>query len=309
VANASTAFISYSRADSEFALRLAADLKTAGANVWLDQLDIEPGTRWDSAVEDALINSANMLVILSSVSVASDNVRDEVSYALSQQMKIIPVLFSECKIPFRLARLQHIDFRNDYPTALRSLLKTLRVEQAAQQSAAVQPAPDALAEAERQRAFEEARLQAEREQQATQKAKREEECKQREQAEAARRAEDAERAATEQAKQDSVQQQSSILEETRKHIEEAEASRLASQAKIRKAAADLAELKGWQEQPARWEGKQAQHAYWGLDAVLFFLWVIGLVSSYTLGGWIHVFLVLAVLILIFNIRRSGRRTL
>jgi hypothetical protein len=125
------AFVSYSRADSEFALRLTGDLKAAGANVWLDQLDIEPGARWDIAVEEALINSALLLVILSSVSVASDNVRDEVSYALSRQMKIIPVLVGDCEVPFRLARFQRLDFRRDYPVALASLLKTLRVEQQA----------------------------------------------------------------------------------------------------------------------------------------------------------------------------------
>jgi hypothetical protein len=38
-----TAFFSYSRDDSEFALRLAEDLKAAGANVWLNQLEIEAG--------------------------------------------------------------------------------------------------------------------------------------------------------------------------------------------------------------------------------------------------------------------------
>jgi hypothetical protein len=46
-----TAFFSYSRDDSEFALRLAADLKAAGANVWLDQLDIAPGQRWARTVQ------------------------------------------------------------------------------------------------------------------------------------------------------------------------------------------------------------------------------------------------------------------
>ena len=35
------AFVSYSRDDSEFVLRLAGDLKAAGAKVWLDRLDIE----------------------------------------------------------------------------------------------------------------------------------------------------------------------------------------------------------------------------------------------------------------------------
>ena len=45
---------------------------------------------------------------------------------------------------------------------------------------------------------------------------------------------------------------------------------------------------------------------WTITVVLFVLWLVGLVSSYTLGGWIHVLLVLAVIVLIFNLL-SGRR--
>ena len=33
-------FFCYARADSEFALKLANDLRSAGANIWIDQLDI-----------------------------------------------------------------------------------------------------------------------------------------------------------------------------------------------------------------------------------------------------------------------------
>jgi hypothetical protein len=45
---------------------------------------------------------------------------------------------------------------------------------------------------------------------------------------------------------------------------------------------------------------------WTITIILFILWVLGLVSSYTLGGWIHILLVLAVIVLIFNLM-SGRR--
>ena len=47
---------------------------------------------------------------------------------------------------------------------------------------------------------------------------------------------------------------------------------------------------------------------WTITIILFILWVVGLVSSYTLGGWIHVLLVLAIIVLIFNLL-SGRRAL
>ena len=45
---------------------------------------------------------------------------------------------------------------------------------------------------------------------------------------------------------------------------------------------------------------------WTITIILFVLWLIGLVSSYTLGGWIHLLLVLAIIVLIFNLL-SGRR--
>jgi Family of unknown function (DUF5670) len=45
---------------------------------------------------------------------------------------------------------------------------------------------------------------------------------------------------------------------------------------------------------------------WTLFVILLVLWLLGLVSSYTLGGFIHLLLVLAVIVLIINLV-SGRR--
>jgi len=47
---------------------------------------------------------------------------------------------------------------------------------------------------------------------------------------------------------------------------------------------------------------------WTITIVLFILWLLGVVSGYTLGSWIHILLVLAVIVLIFNLL-SGRRAL
>lgn len=124
------AFFSYSRDDSSFVVRLAADLKAAGANVWLDQLDIIPGQRWDHAIEDALKNCPTLIVILSPTSVKSTNVMDEVSFALEEQKTVIPVIYKDCEIPFRLRRLQHVDCKRDYSHGLKELLKALTPQQA-----------------------------------------------------------------------------------------------------------------------------------------------------------------------------------
>jgi hypothetical protein len=45
---------------------------------------------------------------------------------------------------------------------------------------------------------------------------------------------------------------------------------------------------------------------WTIFVVLLGLWLLGLASSYTLGGFIHVLLALAAVVLILNIM-GGRR--
>ena len=45
---------------------------------------------------------------------------------------------------------------------------------------------------------------------------------------------------------------------------------------------------------------------WTIFVILLVLWLLGLVSSYTLGGFIHILLVLAIIVLVINLV-SGRR--
>ncbi|GAA4461959.1 hypothetical protein GCM10023189_38070 [Nibrella saemangeumensis] len=126
--NEETIFFSYARDDaSNFAIKLARDLKNAGVNVWIDQLDIPPGRPWDIEIEKALEKANGVIFILSEKSVSSDNVLNEIGYALDEEKHVIPVLLRDCKIPIRIRRLQHIDFRFDYVDALAKLLKELQV--------------------------------------------------------------------------------------------------------------------------------------------------------------------------------------
>ena len=45
---------------------------------------------------------------------------------------------------------------------------------------------------------------------------------------------------------------------------------------------------------------------WTIFVILLVLWLLGVVSSYTLGGFIHLLLVIALVVLLINII-SGRR--
>jgi hypothetical protein len=47
---------------------------------------------------------------------------------------------------------------------------------------------------------------------------------------------------------------------------------------------------------------------WTIAVVLIVLWALGLVSSYTMGGFIHILLVVAIIVVLVNIIQ-GRRVL
>jgi hypothetical protein len=47
---------------------------------------------------------------------------------------------------------------------------------------------------------------------------------------------------------------------------------------------------------------------WTIFVILLVLWLLGLVSSYTMGGFIHILLVIAIVVLIIQLI-SGRRPL
>lgn len=45
---------------------------------------------------------------------------------------------------------------------------------------------------------------------------------------------------------------------------------------------------------------------WTIAVILFILWALGLVTSYTMGGFIHLLLVLAIVVIIIQVIQ-GRR--
>jgi len=46
---------------------------------------------------------------------------------------------------------------------------------------------------------------------------------------------------------------------------------------------------------------------WTILVVLFVLWLLGVVTSYTLGGLIHILLLVALVIFVFNLIQGRRR--
>jgi hypothetical protein len=47
---------------------------------------------------------------------------------------------------------------------------------------------------------------------------------------------------------------------------------------------------------------------WTIAVILIVLWLLGLVTSYTMGGFIHILLVIAIVVILINVIQ-GRRAL
>jgi hypothetical protein len=62
-----------------------------------------------------------------------------------------------------------------------------------------------------------------------------------------------------------------------------------------------------QKKLGEWSTKEENQMLWTIFVILLILWLLGMVSSYTVGGFIHILLVVALVVLLINII-SGRRT-
>ena len=121
-------FVSYSSKDRPFAINLAKELNSLGANVWIDQLGIKLGENWDNAIENALDSSNTLMLLLSPTSVQSQNVQDEVSIAIQENKKLVPILIKECDLPMRWQRRQYADLINNPEKAIGDIVEFLGLE-------------------------------------------------------------------------------------------------------------------------------------------------------------------------------------
>jgi hypothetical protein len=117
-------FLSYSRADLDYIATLVDALRAKGADIWFDK-NIRTGEQWDNTLEEQIKAADVFLIVMSKTSVASNNVKDEMSYAKSLGKIILPILIEPCEVPMRLARYQYVDFTQDFDWAVKKLMEDL----------------------------------------------------------------------------------------------------------------------------------------------------------------------------------------
>jgi hypothetical protein len=103
-------FISYCRKDADPAELLRGRLREAGFSSWIDLEGLQAGEEWGQEIDQAIRDSAALVVLLTPASRASAYVAYEWAFALGAGVRVIPILWTSTDIPHRLASLQHLDF-------------------------------------------------------------------------------------------------------------------------------------------------------------------------------------------------------
>lgn len=83
-------FISYAHKDSAQVYPIITRFHQQEYNVWYDE-GIEPGIEWPEEIANALDGSSLFVVFITPNSVASENVRNEINFALAQKMPFIAI--------------------------------------------------------------------------------------------------------------------------------------------------------------------------------------------------------------------------
>ncbi len=83
-------FVSYSKADQACAFELVERLESQGVRCWIAPRDITPAADWAAEIIDAIAAARLMVLVFSSASNESPQVRREIERAVHKQVNILP---------------------------------------------------------------------------------------------------------------------------------------------------------------------------------------------------------------------------
>ena len=126
-------FISYSRRDKDFVVRLHDALKRAGRDVWVDWEGIPPSAEWMREIHAAIEDADAVLFVISSHSAASPVCAQEVLHAVGNNKRLIPVVLEDIDpalLPQPIAERNWIFFRatDDFDRAFALLISAADVD-------------------------------------------------------------------------------------------------------------------------------------------------------------------------------------
>ena len=126
-------FLSYSEKERAFMEKLANTLRRESFTVWTNKTDIHSGEDFVEAIYRGIEEADNVVYLMSEASLQSPYCQQELTHALSQEKRIIPLLIQDLdmeQIPPELRFLQFINFtdheeEDKYCAAASKLIKVL----------------------------------------------------------------------------------------------------------------------------------------------------------------------------------------
>lgn len=119
-------FISHSKDDGDFAENLKFTLEKEGFFGWIDTDVLQAGTDWRQEIDDAILSSTAVILVLSPESKQSEYVTYEWAFALGSGLRIVPLMLKDTPIHPRLEIFQYLDFTNRRARPWARLLSLLR---------------------------------------------------------------------------------------------------------------------------------------------------------------------------------------
>lgn len=98
----SKVFVSYSRDDLRKVKHVIKTLRPQGFEFWLDVDNIETGEYWPQKIAEAIIGCSRFLLFMSTASMKSDNVRDEIQIAYENKKKRVILRLDDSQLPPKL---------------------------------------------------------------------------------------------------------------------------------------------------------------------------------------------------------------
>ncbi len=121
-------FLSYSRRDRDFALRLHDALVARGKDVWVDEQDIPPNARWRDELREAIAGADSFAFLISPDSASSPQCAQELQHAETLGKRVIGVMVRATEpdaLPDTLAARQFVPQRGCFDDDFERSVDTL----------------------------------------------------------------------------------------------------------------------------------------------------------------------------------------
>ncbi|MCG7951847.1 MAG: toll/interleukin-1 receptor domain-containing protein [Candidatus Thiodiazotropha endolucinida] len=126
-------FISYSRVDTDFVVKLRESLTQRDFQVWVDQDSIPYAVEWRPEIQQAIDSAQAVIFVITPESAASAECEKEISYALLNNKRLIPIVYhpvDPSQVPQQLRKLNWLPFDQSeaFTDGLEKLIETLETD-------------------------------------------------------------------------------------------------------------------------------------------------------------------------------------